>query len=179
MATISNDLPPSIVANGTLATAELSAAPPAGTFTGALSAILTFIGLFLLYASTVLFIGIMAVITIEILTRLCCADDQDEQKPQWHLRTDDNILAVGFAASAMFSAFILLYGLLGGFPSLVGLEMALFPLACAFGFLVVDAACIVVVALGRAAFHLYYRSSTASTTTKAGGESVPLYAEAA
>ncbi|KAK5706342.1 hypothetical protein LTR97_001330 [Elasticomyces elasticus] len=136
-----------------------------------------FIGLFLLYAGTVLLIGMMAVITIEILTRLCCADDQHEQGPRWHLRTDDHILAVGFTASAMFSAFILLYGLSGGFPSLAGLETALFPLACAFGFLVVDAVCIVVVAFGRAAFHLYYRSSTALTTTKVGGESVPLYAE--
>ncbi|KAK3639813.1 hypothetical protein LTR56_012193 [Elasticomyces elasticus] len=179
MTTPSNDLPPSIVANGTLATAEPYAAPPAGTFTGALSAILTFIGLFLFYAGTVLLIGMMAVITIEILTRLCCADDQHEQGPRWHLRTNDHILAVGFMASAMFSAFILLYGLSGGFPSLAGLEMALFPLACAFGFLVVDAVCIVVVAFGRAAFHLYYRSSTASTTTKVGGESVPLYAETA
>ncbi|KAK5722163.1 hypothetical protein LTR17_014355 [Elasticomyces elasticus] len=154
MASLSNKLSPSTVANDTLATVEPpSAATPTPNLLSATFAAIIFagyiVGYIVFYGAIVCFLCTTTAATVEIVYRIfCCSEHEDRSGPRWRPRANRDVIFSVTLASAMVDFIVLAMSTTSMYGSMEGLSYISRALACTFGLLTIKAAVVVLSYVG-------------------------------
>ncbi|KAK5706341.1 hypothetical protein LTR97_001329 [Elasticomyces elasticus] len=156
MASLSNKLSPSTVANDTLATVEPpNAATPTPTpnLLSATFAAIIFagyvVGYIVFYGAVVCFLCTTTAATVEIVYRIFrCSEPEDGSRPWWRPRVKRDVIFGVTLASAMVEFIVLAMSITPMYESMKGLSYISRALACTFGLLTIKAAVVVLSYVG-------------------------------